>query len=232
MIPFVLIVEDDEAISDMLQYNLKRDGFDATIAADGEEAMTMVNERKPDIILLDWMLPKLSGIEVCRRLRSNQNFQHIPIIMITARGEEYDRVIGLENGADDYITKPFSIKELLARIRSVLRRTRPLLTEKVMRLHGITVDTASHKVTFQDRVMELGPTEFRLLTFFMENAGKVYSRDRLLDAVWGTDIYVGPRTVDVHVRRLRKAMEDMHPGLENAIETVRSAGYMMLAKDT
>ena len=225
MQPHVLVVEDEDALAELLQYNLKKEGFRVTVAADGEEAMILVEERQPDVILLDWMLPKVSGIEVCRRLRSVQDTRNIPIIMLTARGEEADRIRGLDTGADDYIIKPFLMKELFARVRAVLRRIRPGLADDTVAVGDITIDRVAHRVTRGGKDVHLGPTEFRLLAALMERAGKVWSREALLDRVWGRDIYVDTRTIDVHVGRLRKAL--MAHGGDNPVRTVRGTGYSL-----
>jgi two-component system, OmpR family, phosphate regulon response regulator PhoB len=225
MIPYVLLVEDDDAISMLLRYNLEKDGYEIGLAMDGEEALLMASERLPDLVILDWMLPKVPGIEVCRRLRAKPDARNIPIIMLTARGEETDRIRGLDTGADDYITKPFSTTELLARVRAVLRRIRPGLADDRLVFGDIVVDRVSHRVKRSDRDVHLGPTEFRLLDYFMQHPGRVFSREQLLDAVWGSDVYVEARTVDVHVGRLRKALNE---GTEiDPIRTVRSAGYAL-----
>jgi two-component system phosphate regulon response regulator PhoB len=226
MNPKVLIVEDDEAIAAMIKYNLKAEGFTVNHAEDGEIALHMVAEDKPDIILLDWMLPNLSGIEVCRRVRHNEKTRSIPIIMVTARSEESDKLMGLDYGADDYITKPFSPAELIARIKAVLRRIRPAFSNESLNFSDITMDLSTHKVTRAGLEVHLGPTEFKLLRHFMENPRRVYSREQLLDGIWGNDIYVELRTVDVHIRRLRKAL-DVKDGLEDLVRTVRSAGYAL-----
>ncbi|TRO96253.1 phosphate regulon transcriptional regulatory protein PhoB [Glycocaulis profundi] len=227
MQPHVLIVEDEDALSELLQYNLKKEGFRVSVAADGEEALMLVDERQPDVVLLDWMLPKVSGIEVCRRLRSRQETRNLPIIMLTARGEEADRIRGLDTGADDYIIKPFLMKELFARVRAVLRRIRPGLADDKVTVGDIAIDRVAHRVTRNGEDVHLGPTEFRLLDYFMQHPGRVFSREQLLDAVWGSDVYVEARTVDVHVGRLRKAL-NKH-GVNDPIRTVRSAGYALNA---
>ncbi len=225
MTPYVLIVEDDEAISMLLRYNLEKEGYEIGVAMDGEEALLMTSERLPDLVILDWMLPKVPGIEVCRRLRAKPDARNIPIIMLTARGEETDRIRGLDIGADDYVTKPFSTTELLARVRAVLRRIRPGLADDRLVFGDIIVDRVSHRVKRAERDVHLGPTEFRLLDYFMQHPGRVFSREQLLDAVWGSDVYVEARTVDVHVGRLRKALNE---GDElDPIRTVRSAGYAL-----
>lgn len=222
----VLIVEDESAIVTLLKYNLEREGFRVYSTGDGEEAVTMVKEYKPDVIVLDWMLPSMSGIEICKQLRWSQDTKAIPIIMLSARGEEGDRIRGLDAGADDYIVKPFSPAELIARIRAIFRRFRPALSEKIMAFAGIKMDVAGHKVTRDDVEVHLSPTEFSLLRYFLEHPGRVFSREQLLDAVWGHDIYVELRTVDVHVRRLRKGL-DYDGNRPDLIRTVRSAGYAL-----
>ncbi len=231
MKPFVLVVEDEESISTLLQYNLEKEGYEVEVVDDGEEAIDAVYDRKPDMILLDWMLPSMSGVDVCRTLRKMEDMRDIPIIMLTARGEEYDRISGLDSGADDYIVKPFSPRELIARIQAVLRRTRPVLTTKQIEYHGLTVDIDMHKAKFGETSIHLGPTEFRLLCFLMERPGHIFSRDTLLDNVWGHDVYVESRTVDVHIRRLRKALSDTKMGLDEYIQTVRSVGYKVEKPD-
>jgi len=222
----VLIVEDEVAIVTLLRYNLEREGFRVYSTGDGEEAITMVKEYKPDVIVLDWMLPSMSGIDICKQLRWSTDTKGIPIIMLSARGEESDRIRGLDAGADDYIVKPFSPAELVARIRAIFRRFRPALSEKVMSFADIKMDVAGHKVTRGGTEIHLSPTEFSLLRYFMEHPGRVFSREQLLDAVWGHDIYVELRTVDVHVRRLRKGLD--HDGKQpDLVRTVRSAGYAL-----
>ncbi|HYM30530.1 MAG TPA: phosphate regulon transcriptional regulator PhoB [Candidatus Cybelea sp.] len=225
MRPNILITEDEAALVAMLRYNLEKEGYAVDEAADGQEALIKVAESKPDLILLDWMLPQLSGLEVCRQIRRNPETRSIPIIMVTARGEEADRVRGLDVGADDYIAKPFSPGELMARIRAVLRRVRPALAEEVLTCGDLTMDLASHRVMRRDREVRLGPTEFRLLRHFLEHPGRVLSREHLLNAVWGRDVFVEERTVDVHIRRLRKAVNG--DGESDLIRTVRSAGYAL-----
>jgi len=222
----VLIVEDEVAIVTLLRYNLEREGFRVYSTGDGEEAVTMVKEYKPDVIVLDWMLPSMSGIDICRQLRWSTDTKGIPIIMLSARGEESDRIRGLDAGADDYIVKPFSPAELVARIRAIFRRFRPALSEKIMSFADIKMDVAGHKVTRGTNEVHLSPTEFSLLRYFMEHPGRVFSREQLLDAVWGHDIYVELRTVDVHVRRLRKGL-DFDGNQTDLIRTVRSAGYAL-----
>jgi len=225
--PSILIVEDEEDITTMLKYNLEKDNFDVTVVDDGENAIGTVEDISPDLILLDWMLPNLSGVEICQRLRQMDNTRTIPIIMLTARGEEADLVTGLDSGADDYIVKPFSPKEVIARIRAVLRRTRPVLSGKIIEYAGIQVDMGGHKATYDEKAIHLGPTEFRLLAHLLESPGHVFSRDQLLDSVWGRDVYVETRTVDVHIRRLRKALSETQEGLDDLVKTVRSAGYVL-----
>lgn len=225
MKPLILIVEDDPALVELLKYNLEKEGYATVVATDGEAALTRVEEEEPVLIVLDWMLPKLSGIDVCRRLRQRASTARLPIIMLTARGEEDDRIKGLESGADDYIVKPFSPSELTARVRAVLRRSRPELTEEILKYEGIEMDMVTHRVKRHERTLHLAPTEYRLLKVFLERPGRVFSREQLLDQAWGRDIYVEPRTVDVHMRRLRKAINgDGEPDL---IRTVRGAGYSL-----
>jgi two-component system phosphate regulon response regulator PhoB len=225
MRPYVLVVEDEAPLVELLNYNLEAAGFETTSAMDGEEALIAVDERKPDLVVLDWMLPLVSGIEVCRQLRRKPDTRNIPIIMLTAKTEEADRVRGLESGADDYVTKPFSPKELVARVRAVLRRTRPAFSDEALSYADVTMDLAAHRVFRDGQPIHIGPTEFRLLRHFMESPGRVYSREQLLDSVWGHDVYVELRTVDVHIRRLRKALnQNDAPDL---IRTVRSAGYAL-----
>lgn len=221
----VLVVEDEEALATLLEYNLRREHFDVALAGDGEEAMLKIAEFQPDIVILDWMLPKLSGIEVCRQIRSRSETRNLPVIMLTARSEEADRIRGLETGADDYLTKPFSTQELIARVRAVLRRIRPALVEEEVRVGDIRVDRSSHRVWRADNEIHLGPTEFRLLDHLIQHPGRVFSREQLLNAVWGSDVYVEVRTVDVHIGRLRKALNRHGEG--DPIRTVRSAGYSL-----
>ncbi|HEY5607108.1 MAG TPA: phosphate regulon transcriptional regulator PhoB [Alphaproteobacteria bacterium] len=223
--PAILVVEDEAALVELIRYNLEQEGFDVVSAKDGEEALLAAEEHKVDLVLLDWMLPLLSGLEVCRQLRRNPRTKQIPIIMLTARGEETDRVRGLAVGADDYVPKPFSYPELMARIRAVLRRTRPSLVAERLNYAGIEMDLAQHRVIREGQPVRLGPTEFRLLRHFLEHPGRVFSRDQIIDAVWGRDAYVDERTVDVHIRRLRKAL--IKEGESDPIRTVRSAGYAL-----
>lgn len=221
----ILIVEDEEAIATLIEYNLATDEFDVRISGDGEDAILKIEEQQPDLVILDWMLPKISGLEVCRQLRAKSETRNIPIIMLTARSEEVDRVRGLETGADDYITKPFSANELVARVRAVLRRIRPALAEDEV-IHGdIKIDRAGHRVWRVEREVQLGPTEFKLLDHLIQHPGRVFSREQLLNAVWGSDVYVEVRTVDVHIGRLRKQLT--RGGEADPIRTVRSAGYSL-----
>jgi|TARA_B100000315_G_scaffold240725_1_gene260838 two-component system phosphate regulon response regulator PhoB len=223
--PYVLVVDDEADLLTLVRYNLERDGFEVGEAMDGEEAMLMIAERCPDLVLLDWMLPRLSGIEICRRIRRSAATQSLPIIMLTARGEESDRVRGLDCGADDYIVKPFSPSELAARMRAVLRRLRPAFEAETIEFADVTMDLAEYRVTRDGEAVRLAPTEFRLLRHFMEHPGRVFSREQLLDAVWGREIYLEPRTVDVHVRRLRRTLNA--GGRRDIIRTVRAAGYAL-----
>ncbi|HEY9219823.1 MAG TPA: phosphate regulon transcriptional regulator PhoB [Phenylobacterium sp.] len=225
MKPKILVVEDEDALATLLHYNLEKEGYDVALAPDGEEALTQVKERLPDLVILDWMLPKVSGIEVCRRLRAKPESRNVPIIMLTARGEESDRIRGLDTGADDYVVKPFAMSELSARVRAVLRRLRPGLADDSVGVGDIVIDRVAHRVKRGGKEVHLGPTEFRLLDHFMQNPGRVFSREQLLDAVWGSDVYVEARTVDVHVGRLRKALN--HGQSADPIRTVRSAGYAL-----
>ena len=226
----VLLVEDDAALVELLVWHLTREGYEIEHTADGEEALLLAAEAPPDIVLLDWMIESLSGIEVCRRLRRASDTANVPIIMLTARGEEEDRIRGLHTGADDYITKPFSPRELVARVAAVLRRVRPALAGQKLNYSDIEMDIGNHKVRRDGVSLALGPTEFRLLRHFLEHPGRVFSRERLLDSVWGRDSDIEPRTVDVHIRRLRKAINlGDRPDL---IRTVRSAGYALDAEGT
>lgn len=226
MTPRILVVEDEAALATLLSYNLEKAGFAVAVAATGEDALLGLAEDPPDLVLLDWMLPHVSGIEVCRRIRRAPETRDLPVIMLTARGEEADRIRGLDVGADDYVSKPFSPGELIARIRALLRRARPALTAEELRAGDIVIDLAAHRVRVADREVELGPTEFRLLRHFLEHPGRVFSREAILDAVWGHDIHVEERTVDVHVGRLRKALRAAG---RDPIRTVRGAGYALEA---
>ena len=223
--PMVLLVEDEPAQREVLSYNLEAEGFRVARAANGEEALLVVEEQSPDIIVLDWMLPNVSGIEVCRRLKSRPETRAVPVIMLSARSEEVDRVRGLETGADDYVIKPYSVIELMARVRAQLRRTRPATVGERLVFEDILLDSETHKVFRDDKPLKLGPTEFRLLTTFMEKPGRVWTREQLLDRVWGRDIYVDTRTVDVHIGRLRKAL--CQHGGPDPLRTVRGAGYAL-----
>lgn len=223
--PTVLLVEDEPAQREVLGYNLEADGFRVLTASNGEEALLMVSEMAPDIIVLDWMMPNVSGIEVCRQLKTRSETRNIPIIMLSARSEEVDRVRGLETGADDYVIKPYSLVELMARVRAQLRRTRPASVGERLEYLDIVLDSETHRVTRAAKQLKLGPTEFRLLSTFMEKPGRVWSREQLLDRVWGRDIYVDTRTVDVHIGRLRKAL--CHYGGDDPLRTVRGAGYAL-----
>ncbi|MBB5222990.1 two-component system phosphate regulon response regulator PhoB [Amaricoccus macauensis] len=221
----VLVIEDEEAIAQLLAYNLEKEGFTVRVAGDGDEALVALEEELPDLVLLDWMLPNVSGIELCRQLRARPNTRELPVIMLTARGEEEDRVRGLDVGADDYVTKPFSMSELVARMRAVLRRSAPALAGDVATFADIVLDRQQCRVRRGKRDIHLGPTEFRLLDALMQRPGRVYSREQLLDRVWGQDVYVEIRTVDVHIGRLRKALN--RSGDRDPIRTVRSSGYAL-----
>ena len=221
----LLLVEDDPALSDLLDYRFSNEGYDVRTTADGDEALLLAAEDSPDLVILDWMIEGTSGIEVCRRLRRDKATAHVPIIMLTARETEDDRVRGLETGADDYLTKPFSPRELLARVAAVMRRIRPVLAGETIEAGDLSLDPMAHRVTRRGQEMRLGPTEYRLLKFFMESPGRVFSRNQLLDGVWGTESDIELRTVDVHIRRLRKALEIS--GARDPIRTVRSAGYSL-----
>ncbi len=230
MKPLVMIVEDETALVTVLRYNLEKEGYRVCEATDGEEALTVFAESAPDLLLLDWMLPTMSGIEVCRQIRRKPGNREVPILMLTARGEEADKVRGLEIGADDYVTKPFSVPELMARVKAHLRRVQPSQPKGTLDFETVTMDLGAHRVTRAGRNVHLGPTEFRLLRFLMQNPGSVFSREALLNAVWGPDIYVEPRTVDVHIRRLRKALNGQ--GEVDLIRTVRAAGYALDIQDS
>ena len=221
----ILIVEDEEPLTLLLRYNLEAEGYEVETSARGDDADTRLKERAPDLIVLDWMLPGLSGIELCRRLRARPETRQLPIIMLTARGEESEKVRGLATGADDYIVKPFSVPELLARVRALLRRAHPDRVAAVLSIGDVALDREKKRVLRADRPVELGPTEYRLLEFLMERPGRVFSRQQLLDGVWGNEIYIDERTVDVHVGRLRKALNRGHAS--DPIRTVRGAGYAL-----
>jgi len=221
--PRLLLVEDDLSLAELLQYRFEAEGYAVSATGDGDEALMLAEEQAPDLVILDWMVEGTSGIEICRRLRRQRETAHVPIVMLTARGSEEDRIRGLETGADDYVTKPFSPRELIARVGAVLRRVRPALAGEMLEVGDIRLDAASHRVTRRGRGLQLGPTEFRLLKFFMEHPGRVFSRNQLLDAVWGTGSDIELRTVDVHIRRLRKGLAP--GGVGDPVRTVRSAGY-------
>lgn len=224
-LPHVLVVDDEAAQREMLIYNIEAEGYRTSKAVDGEDALLVVAEDPPDVIILDWMMPRVSGIEVCRQLKLKPETQGIPVIMLSARSEDVDKVRGLETGADDYVVKPYSVTELMARVRAQLRRVRPSTVGQVLRFEDIRLDAETHRVTRADVELKLGPTEFRLLRTFMERPGRVWSRDHLLDRVWGRDVYVDTRTVDVHVGRLRKAL--MAGGGTDPLRTIRGAGYAL-----
>ena len=227
MAPKLLLVEDDPALAELLEFRFKGEGYRVRVTADGDEAMILAAEDAPDLVILDWMIEGTSGIEVCRRLRRDKATAHVPIVMLTARGAEEDRIRGLETGADDYVTKPFSPRELIARVAAVLRRVRPALAGETLTVGDLSLDPVAHKVVRRTHSLAMGPTEFRLLRHFMESPGRVFSRGQLLDAVWGTESEIELRTVDVHIRRLRLAI-----GIEGApdpVRTVRSAGYALEA---
>ncbi len=223
--PRVLVVEDDPALAVMLRYNLEKLGYQVDEAADGQEALLRITEAAPDIVLLDWMLPSLSGLEVCRQIRRRPQTRDMPVIMLTARTEEQDSIRGLNTGADDYITKPFSVEALSARMRALLRRAQPAPAERSLEFHDILLDPGEHRVQRNGRAVHVGPTEYRLLEFLLRHPRRVFSREDLLNAVWGADIHVEARTVDVHIRRLRKALNG--PGEADLVRTVRSAGYAL-----
>lgn len=221
----VLVVEDEKSISTLIQYNLEKEGFKVLISETGEEGFELIKKNLPDLVLLDWMLPDLSGIDICRQIKKDTKLKSIPVIMLTAKSEETDKIRGFETGADDYVTKPFSTKELILRIKALLKRVKPSLTEDVVSFKNIKIDRLARRVYRGDKEIKLGPTEYNLLNFFIKNPTRVYSREQLLNQVWGNDIYVESRTVDVHIRRLRKAinLDDQ----DDLIRTVRSAGYAL-----
>ena len=225
--PSLLLVEDDPALAELLEFRFRNEGYQVRVTADGDEALLLAAEEAPDLVVLDWMIEGTSGIEVCRRLRKGKATAHVPIIMLTARGAEDDKIRGLDTGADDYLTKPFSPRELLARVNAILRRIRPALAGEMLTVGDLTLDAVAHKVTRAGKVVALGPTEFRLLKHFMEHPGRVFSRGQLLDAVWGNESDIELRTVDVHIRRLRKGIEA--EGAADPVRTVRSAGYSLEA---
>ncbi len=224
----ILLVEDEPGIQELLKFNLSQAGHRVTAVGDAEHALTYLKNTLPDVILLDWMLPGLSGIDLCKRLRGDERYRPVPIIMLTARGEERDKVLGLDTGADDYMTKPFSPRELVSRIQAVLRRRAPQMTDEPVEVNGLRLDPGSHRVQGNGQSLDLGPTEFRLLHFFMTHPERVYSRTQLLDQVWGDDVFVEERTVDVHIRRLRLALEPS--GHSELIQTVRGSGYRFSAE--
>lgn len=224
----ILVVEDEAPIRDMIKFVLEQSDYEVVEAEDFDVALEKIKEPYPDLILLDWMLPGGSGIQLAKKLKQHDHTRDIPVIMLTARGEEEDKVKGLDAGADDYVTKPFSPKELVARIKAVMRRASPTSAEQPINVNGLVLDPVSHRVNSHDKQLKLGPTEFKLLHFFMTHLDRVYSREQLLDQVWGTNVYVEDRTVDVHIRRLRKAITGN--GHENLIQTVRGAGYRFSAK--
>jgi two-component system phosphate regulon response regulator PhoB len=223
--PLVLIVEDEAPLVALLRYNLEKEGFAVAEATDGEEALLQIAERRPDAVLLDWMLPLVSGIEVCRQIRRAPATRSMPVIMLTARGEEGDRVRGLNSGADDYVVKPFSLSELVARLRAVIRRAQPNADEQILRYADVTMDLVAHRVSRGGKPVHLGPTEFRLLRHFLHHPRRVFSREQLLDQVWSQDVEIELRTVDVHIRRLRKALNEAGTG--DLLRTVRSVGYAL-----
>ena len=223
--PKMLLVEDDPALAELVEFRFKAEGYSVSRTDDGDEALLLAAEETPDVVILDWMIEGTSGIEVCRRLRRDKRTAHVPIVMLTARGAEDDRVRGLETGADDYVTKPFSPRELVARVNAIMRRIRPALAGEVLAVGDLSLDATAHRVTRKGQVISLGPTEFRLLRHFTEHPGRVFSRNQLLDAVWGTGSDIELRTVDVHIRRLRKGIE--LAGTPDPVRTVRSAGYSL-----
>ena len=222
--PHILVVEDETALAELIRYNLAAEGYRLAVAANGEEAELLIAEDSFDLVVLDWMLPGVSGLELCRRLRNRDATRALPVLMLTARGEEGDRIRGLETGADDYVVKPFSVPEMVARVKALLRRASPQLVADTLERGDIVLDRAAHRVTRRGREVRLGPTEFKLLEFFMENAGRVLSRQQLLDGVWGRDAFIDGRTVDVHVGRLRKTLIRGSDG--DPIRTVRGSGYV------
>jgi two-component system phosphate regulon response regulator PhoB len=224
----ILVVEDEQPIRDLIAFGLRRAGCDVALAEHSQAALASIGDRRPDIVLVDWMLPDMSGLELVRVLRRDANTRDIPVVMLTARGEEADKVAGLESGADDYVTKPFSARELIARIQAVLRRSAPVGESERVDVDGLSLDQAGHRVTAGDKAVALGPTEYRLLAFLMTHPDRVYSRSQLLDRVWGGNVYVEERTVDVHIRRLRKALEPS--GYDRFVQTVRGAGYRFSAQ--
>lgn len=225
----ILVVEDESSVREMIEFALKRAGFVIMAAGDAAQAQAMMAQRTPDLILIDWMMPGLSGVDFVRRLKNSEASRRIPVIMLTARSDEMDKVQGFDVGADDYVTKPFSPRELVARIKAVLRRAAPTAQDRVMDVEGLRLDPSDHRVTAHGNAVDLGPTEFRMLHFFMAHPERVYSRGQLLDKVWGSDVYIEERTVDVHIRRLRKALAEH--GHDRLIQTVRGTGYRFSARD-
>jgi two-component system, OmpR family, phosphate regulon response regulator PhoB len=225
----ILVVEDEQAIREMVAYALRRAGFDVSEAANSQDARVRLADQRPDLMLVDWMLPDMSGLELTRLVKRDPGTRDVPIIMLTARAAEGDKVAGLDGGADDYMTKPFSPRELLSRINAVLRRSGAAEADDILQLAGLSMDRASHRVGRDDREVTLGPTEYRMLEFFMQNPERVYSRSQLLDRVWGGNVYIEERTIDVHIRRLRKALEDVE--LDHLIQTVRGSGYRFSARE-
>ncbi|CRL61874.1 MULTISPECIES: phosphate regulon transcriptional regulator PhoB [Proteus] len=224
----ILVVEDETAIREMICFVLEQNGFQPIEAEDYDSALSFLIDPYPDLVLLDWMIPGGSGLQIIKQMKRESNTRDIPIIMLTAKGEEEDKVQGLETGADDYVIKPFSPKELVARVKAILRRLSPMSAEDVIEFNGLSLDPVSHRVTSQDKPIDMGPTEFKLLHFFMTHPERVYSREQLLNYVWGTNVYVEDRTVDVHIRRLRKAIEE--DGHDRMIQTVRGTGYRFSAR--
>ena len=219
----ILVVEDERPIREMIAFGLRRAGYEVAEAEDCREARTAIADQRPDLLLVDWMLPDMSGLELTRQLKKDRETRDLPVIMLTARAEEHDKVAGLEGGADDYLTKPFSPRELLARIQAVLRRVDPAVGGEIVDIEGLRLDPVAHRVTAGDKPVVLGPTEYRMLEFFMTHPDRVYSREQLLDRIWGGNVYVEERTIDVHIRRLRKALEEF--GYDRLVQTVRGAGY-------
>jgi two-component system, OmpR family, phosphate regulon response regulator PhoB len=229
LMPTILIVEDEDSIASIIKYHLKKEGYHVLTVGDGAEAVRVAKASKPDLILLDWILPSIPGVEVCKLLRNSSEVANVPIIMVTAKLDDIDKITGLERGADDYITKPFSYNELLARIKAVLRRLRPAFSGKILAFEDIKIDLATHTVTRGENKLDLSPIEFKILQVLIENPGRVMSRDSLMDKIWGTEIYVGSRTVDVHITRLRKALINSSSDGKDMIKTIRLAGYTIVS---
>ncbi len=225
MTALILIVEDEAPQAELLQYNLQKEGYRTVTAADGDQALICIDEEKPDLVILDWMLPEISGIEVCRRLRANAKTKALPVVMLTARGEEGDKVLGLDVGADDYVVKPYSPREMISRVQAVLRRANPALVEDTLTFNDIRMDLSSHQVSRADTKIHLGPKEYKILKTLLERPTRVLTRETLLDRVWGTNVYVEDRTIDVHIGRLRKALKV--EGKDDPIRTVRGVGYAL-----